>query len=200
MGFMIVLLESVKEDAICPVQKEVISGWFPLLPGEPRNHDVTQIADLSRKSAAPIHRRKSEKRPVSINRMVSKITARCPLKAGRACPAVDAAPRAKGRQDACASVRLTAGRAAAGKGMARVHSAAHGPGVTSLTPTGCRCPAAGQILIELHRTHKTSPFTPLRPVWGKHRHHRGFQNTKRRKNTRNLCPNVSSVLCREKST
>ena len=153
---------------------------------------------ISGDPAIPTHSEKPESWPVSIEKPVSKITATGPLKAGRVCPAVDASPRAKGRRGtACASVRLAAGRAAARKGVAMIHAAAHGLGVTSLTPTLCRCPAAEQIHKISHQIHKYSPFLPFRPTLGEGRHHQGSTKSQRDEGTHGICVHSSLSSCVE---
>lgn len=158
------------------------------------------MAGVSGNSAIPTRSEKSESWPVSIEKSVSKITATGPLKAGRDCPAVDASSRAKGRQEiACASMRPAAGRAVTRKRMALIHAAAHGPGVTSLTPTGCRCPAAEQIQTVFHQIHSKFSFLPLRPAPGEDRHHQGSVKSQRDEGTHEICVHSSLSSCVEQS-
>jgi len=149
-----------------------------------RVSSVTRQTDESKKcsnhwhqrdSAVSPHSRKAENWPVSIQELFSNVTARCPLIAsrvpppslGRDGPAADASPRARGRQKASASVWPAACSAATGIGMTMLRAAEHEAGVTSLTPTGCRCPAAGRKQLTFQIAHTLYSFRPLWRTSGK---------------------------------
>ena len=91
-GIHYVLLEIKKKDAVCPVAEGPVSGEFPCHSANLWISVNAQMAGISGDSAIPTRSEKPESWSVSIQKMVSKITAAGPLKAGRACPAVDAAP------------------------------------------------------------------------------------------------------------